>query len=245
MSTAGRPTYNARVGSQVYSGIRTGMVSARNQNAHTKLKYRQVGQATQEELTSRDFKSELEIKEKKHISVGKTDSLLSLRDKSTSIIENSVNKSSSSTPLLLIYDIPEISSAQEFVTKKYDDADAGDANSDADLLSSSEEEDDDEEDDELELQAELERIKAERLNAQLKKEAEERELEEQANRNSSMKGNPLINLGSESSSKVKRQWNDDVVFRNQTKDEPDVKKRFINDTVRNDFHRTFLKKYMK
>ena len=44
---------------------------------------------------------------------------------------------------------------------------------------------------------------------------------------------------------VKRRWNDDVVFRNQAKDEPDVKKRFINDTIRNDFHRSFLRKYVR
>ncbi len=62
MTTAGRPTYNARV-AQVYSGIRTGMVAARNQNAHTKLKFREKGQASIEELKSRDFKNELENKE--------------------------------------------------------------------------------------------------------------------------------------------------------------------------------------
>jgi protein CWC15 len=44
---------------------------------------------------------------------------------------------------------------------------------------------------------------------------------------------------------VKRRWNDDVVFKNQAKDEPEVKKRFINDTVRSDFHRSFMKKYIK
>jgi protein CWC15 len=44
---------------------------------------------------------------------------------------------------------------------------------------------------------------------------------------------------------VKRRWNDDVVFRNQAKDEVNVKKRFINDTIRNDFHKSFLKKYVK
>jgi protein CWC15 len=27
--------------------------------------------------------------------------------------------------------------------------------------------------------------------------------------------------------------------------EPDVRKRFVNDTIRNDFHRRFLGKYMK
>jgi protein CWC15 len=44
---------------------------------------------------------------------------------------------------------------------------------------------------------------------------------------------------------IKRRWNDDVVFRNQARDEPDQKKRFINDTIRSDFHRNFIKKFMK
>lgn len=44
---------------------------------------------------------------------------------------------------------------------------------------------------------------------------------------------------------LKRRWNDDVVFRNQAKDEPEKKKRFINDTIRSDFHRSFLKKFIK
>ena len=44
---------------------------------------------------------------------------------------------------------------------------------------------------------------------------------------------------------VKRKWNDDVVFKNQSSDESTHGKRFINDTIRNDFHRSFLKKYMK
>ncbi|CAN0461910.1 unnamed protein product, partial [Ectocarpus fasciculatus] len=44
---------------------------------------------------------------------------------------------------------------------------------------------------------------------------------------------------------VKRQWNDDVVFRNQSRSEPELKKRFVNDTIRSDFHRSFLKKYVR
>ena len=40
-------------------------------------------------------------------------------------------------------------------------------------------------------------------------------------------------------------WYDDVVFKNQTKDEPKPVKRFINDTTRNDFHKKFLNKYVK
>jgi hypothetical protein len=42
-----------------------------------------------------------------------------------------------------------------------------------------------------------------------------------------------------------RRWDDDVVFKNQTRGQPKVQKRFINDTIRNDFHRRFLQRYIK
>lgn len=44
---------------------------------------------------------------------------------------------------------------------------------------------------------------------------------------------------------IKRSWDDDVVFRNQTRGEPKAQKRFINDTIRSDFHRRFLEKYVR
>ncbi|TYH87235.1 hypothetical protein ES332_D01G102500v1 [Gossypium tomentosum] len=42
-----------------------------------------------------------------------------------------------------------------------------------------------------------------------------------------------------------RQWDDDVVFKNQVRVETKPQKCFINDTIRNDFHRKFLLKYIK
>ncbi|RWW49019.1 hypothetical protein BHE74_00044866 [Ensete ventricosum] len=60
-----------------------------------------------------------------------------------------------------------------------------------------------------------------------------------------MRGNPLINLNNSATFSVKRRWDDDVVFKNQARGETKVPKRFINDTIRNDFHRKFLQKYMK
>jgi protein CWC15 len=35
------------------------------------------------------------------------------------------------------------------------------------------------------------------------------------------------------------------VFKNQARGEPEQKKRFINDTVRSDFHLRFLKRYVR
>ncbi|PRQ43477.1 putative pre-mRNA-splicing factor Cwf15/Cwc15 [Rosa chinensis] len=50
--------------------------------------------------------------------------------------------------------------------------------------------------------------------------------------------------GNPSRHKSVRRWNDDVVFRNQSRGETKTPKRFINDTVRNDFRIKFLNKYM-
>ena len=41
-------------------------------------------------------------------------------------------------------------------------------------------------------------------------------------------------------------WDDDVVFKNCARGEVDKKeRRFINDTLRSDFHRKFMEKYIK
>ena len=58
-----------------------------------------------------------------------------------------------------------------------------------------------------------------------------------------MTTNPLLN--DEPMGAVKRKWNDDVVFRNQARGAPEKKgKTFVNDTIRNDFHKRFLAKYI-
>lgn len=125
------------------------------------------------------------------------------------------------------------------------------------------------------MQAELERIREERAAAQAKKLAEEKALLDKQMRDEALKSNPLAAMVDEDSTakvslisprtifalpfcstltqppnavcrfQIKRRWNDDVIFRNQARDEPERKKRFINDTVRSDFHRNFLKKYVK
>jgi len=56
-----------------------------------------------------------------------------------------------------------------------------------------------------------------------------------------MRGNPLLDGSSYS---LEKKWYEDTVFKNQAKTEPKEKQRFINDTVRSDFHRKFLSKYI-
>ena len=44
---------------------------------------------------------------------------------------------------------------------------------------------------------------------------------------------------------LKKRWNEETVFKNQARSVPKTQKRFINDTVRNDFHKKFMGKYMQ
>jgi len=131
---------------------------------------------------------------------------------------------------------------------------AGEAEDESDLdASDSDDESDDDSDDEDEeaaLQAELAKIRAEREAAKAKADAERDEEERAKLEEAALTGNPLLSSsdgGGATTGKLKRRWNDDVVFRNQARDEPDRlgKRRFINDTVRNDFHRRFLNKFIR
>ena len=103
---------------------------------------------------------------------------------------------------------------------------------------------DDEDDDEAELEAELAKIRAEREALKQKEKEEAAAKEEQQLEEATLIGNPLL-ASDGVSGNLKRKWNDDVVFRNQAKGEPEVKKRFINDTIRNDFHKRFLNKFIR
>jgi len=131
-----------------------------------------------------------------------------------------------------------------------DDDHAKNLNSDESDLDASDldsDDDSDDEDEEAALQAELAKIKAERAAFKAREDAEA-EAEEQAQlEEAALTGNPLLNSGGvPTSGRLKRRWNDDVVFRNQARGEPDQnKKRFINDTVRNDFHKRFMNKFIK
>lgn len=230
MTTAHRPTWVSAVGGVKNHGFTSKMVSAKDQNGETRLKFRQVGQSSREEMTSRDLVGELEKREHDHISE---------KSKMMALIE-SEEKKVDTVPLL-----KECAEAAH-ESSKYNDDDFVPSKTDEkeDDFDSSSDEDDDDEDDELELQRELEKIKAERAEAKAKQEAEALQLEAEQQKVSALQGNPLVNLGG-GSEKVKRKWNDDVVFRHQSRSEPENKKRFVNDTIRNDFHRSFLKRYVR
>ncbi|CAB4038194.1 spliceosome-associated CWC15 homolog [Paramuricea clavata] len=103
----------------------------------------------------------------------------------------------------------------------------------------------DDEDDTAELLAELQRIKKERAQEEARKEQEKKVEEERIRTENILQGNPLLQPSS--NFQVKRRWDDDVVFKNCAKGIPEKGKegKFINDTLRSEFHKKFMNKYIK
>jgi protein CWC15 len=78
---------------------------------------------------------------------------------------------------------------------------------------------------------------------------EKRQEEERIRMENILSGNPLLNYAAQSGRtdmKVRRRWDDDVVFKNCARSEPKKKHDvFVNDSLRSEFHRKFMEKYVK
>uniref|UniRef100_A0A8D0ATQ9 CWC15 spliceosome associated protein homolog n=1 Tax=Sander lucioperca TaxID=283035 RepID=A0A8D0ATQ9_SANLU len=192
------------------------------------------------EVRARDFRRELEERER-----------VAARDKTRERGPREHTTSSSSSSSSKRPRLDQIPAAN---------LDADDPLTDDDEDEDSEEDSDD--DDTAALLAELEKIKKERAEEQERKEREQKAEEERIRMENILSGNPLINLAgqqqqqqqqqqqmtqSQSTFRVKRRWDDDVVFKNCAKgvDEARKEKRFINDTLRSEFHKKFMEKYVK
>ena len=267
MTTAHRPTWKAAVGRANEGGWSVGGgkfsgTAVRDLASHTKLKFRKGHQVAGSDQRSallaeslakmEEAERSAELTAKRYVKMGR-ERLLQLED----------GKEEERGKMLLLKQTADVDEVK--IKEKYDDADdVGDddegggrwsdidanAESGSDLDSSDDEDDSldsDDEDEEAALQAELAKIRAERAAAKAKEEAEAAAEERAQMEEAALTGNPLLNAdGAASSGRIKRRWNDDVVFRNQAKEEPNQnKKRFINDTVRNDFHKRFLNKFIK
>ncbi|XP_074572987.1 uncharacterized protein LOC141829425 isoform X2 [Curcuma longa] len=231
MTTAARPTWAPAKGGNEQGGTRifgpSQKYSSRDLASHTTLKPRKEGQDTQDELQKRNLREELEERERRHFT--SKDKTYADRDRRKG------------GHLLLEGTRREV---EDRIIPRSIDADDSDGDV-KDQDNESDDDDDDDEDDTEALLAELERIKKERAEEKLRKEQQQQEEELKAKEAELMRGNPLININNAASFNVKRRWDDDVVFKNQARGETKAPKRFINDTIRNDFHRKFLQKYMK
>ncbi|CAN6476071.1 unnamed protein product [Victoria cruziana] len=230
MTTAARPTWAPAKGGNEQGGTRifgpSQKYSSRDLASHTTLKPRKEGQGTQEEIQKRNLREELEERERRHFSS---------KDKGFS--EDRDRRRGTSASHFL--EGPKRDAEERLVPRNVD---ADDSDVDVKSGDESDDDDDDDDDDAEALMAELEKIRKERAEEKLRKEQQMREEELKAKEAELVRGNPLLNP---TSFNVKRRWDDDVVFKNQTRGETKAPKRFINDTIRNDFHRKFLQKYMK
>uniref|UniRef100_A0A1A9WPL5 Protein CWC15 homolog n=1 Tax=Glossina brevipalpis TaxID=37001 RepID=A0A1A9WPL5_9MUSC len=236
MTTAARPTFDpARGGSgrgEKDLSALSKQYSSRDLPGHTKLKYRESGQGTAEELRNRDFRKELEERERE---ARPNKNLPSIVRKA--IEANNSSSSASKRPKL--DQAPVNLDADDPVENDTSDSDA-----------------DSEEDDDAALIAELYKIKQERMQENARKEQEKKQEEERIRMENILSGNPLINYSSGAANaantkvpnvdlKVKRRWDDDVVFKNCARTEPEKKSLFINDSLRSEFHKKFMEKYIK
>lgn len=235
--------------------IKPTYVSVHSLPARTTLKLRQPGQSSRDEMRTRDLKKELLERESRHrrdeggeLAIGgPSDAVAAIEGPRYGHDDDEREKRRLDERGE--DDEDEVESKRPRFDEDEDDelADSDDDSNDSDDDSDSDDDDEDDDDDE-ELMRELARIKQERQQQEALQ-AEQQRTQEQ------LTGNPLL-LGDDdfdddltsvatSSATVKRKWNEDTIFRNQARDEVQPKKRFINDTLRSDFHRKFLQKYIK
>lgn len=254
------------------SRFKTQSLSSLSLPSQLTLKYRKPGQGTTAEVASSDdLKRDLLNREAAALSKGPSAGsvaqalLLNRLEQPTRKRQESAAAAAASRQLtttaddessLLLDDL--LGDDDELAQFKDQDADVEDADNGPTDAADRDDDDDepedsdsdsDSDDDEEELMREFLRIKEEREEDKRKQEAEESEAKEKVLLQQTLQGNPLLQAGAggrgAGGSKVKRRWDQDVVFRNQAKSEPEVKKRFINDTIRNDFHRRFLNKFIQ
>ena len=138
---------------------------------------------------------------------------------------------------------------QRFEEESSEEEDEEESKRDQSEDESDEESDEEDDEDQLELMREYEKIKRERAEEQRKRELEKVEELKKKQLEEVLRGNPLLNQDeaqeiSEAYS-LKRKWYEETIFKNQAKTEPKEKKRFVNDTVRSDFHRKFLTRFIQ
>jgi len=256
MTTAGRPTVESARGSAFQGGrlyVPSQAFSKRDAPGHTVLKQRQPGQGSEADLAARDLAAELRARE------------ASVAQKGSQASPVAAVAAPPPRPALAAPPPPQPQPQAETKPRAID-ADEELDDSDGDEAASSSaaadkvkreagaeerysDDEDDDEDDTAALLAELERIKQERAEEQKRKEAAEAASAERARDAAAAVGNPLMPHlpGAEEPASdfvVKKKWYDDTVFRNQSRGEPELRRRFVNDTVRNDFHLRFLRKYI-
>ncbi|KAJ1993337.1 complexed with cef1p [Coemansia spiralis] len=247
MTTAARPTFDPAKGKA--ENELTYMTSAKDLPSHTKLKTRKPGQGNAKEYSIEDLKRELKEAEDRHFEtkrIGQSSGSILADDKAQSLLKNEKTKYIEMAQQIDAES--DESSNDEDETSCSNSGEENESNGDGSDAQSDDSSDEDSEDETTMLLRELEKIKRERAEEKARegKEELERRLQEEANGGSAaslLGNNPLL---AKRDFSVKRRWDDDVVFRNQARgDDGKTKKRFINDMLRSDFHRKFMRKYIQ
>jgi len=268
MTTAHRPTWKAAVGKTNEGGFDSGgalssMRSSKDVTGFTKLKVRGSQELSKAEIIQRSLKALEEAEGGKGGGAGRREVNVAVEEEGAKRLEAASKEVDVS--VLKKYDDgdddgddddddevdfgegdDDLDDEANGAKKKEEEEEESDLDADDDDSDSDEDDSDSDEDEEAALAAELAKIRAEKDAA--KRQAADREAAEEEAKltEAAMLGNPLLQSNTAGSSKpLKRRWNDDIVFKNQARKEPKTEKRFINDTVRNDFHKRFMDKFMK
>nr|CAH8831237.1 unnamed protein product [Trichobilharzia regenti] len=262
MTTAGRPTWDtAKGGRGKWEGDLSALskqYSVRDLPAHTKLKLRQEGQGRPEDVQGKDFKRALEEKEKRLA-----------QEKSSKTSTNAVSQQSaitsakrtSSAAIMPSMDSNTIGSIKRLRPETTNNVPTSNLDADDPWDEDYDEDQDDVvnvnktktknkvknlSEDNYNQDDDGAKIKRERAEEAARLAAERKAAEETIRMENILKGNPLLNSANSSEFKVKRRWDDDVVFKNCARGEVDhVKRGFVNDTLRSEFHKKFMKKYIQ
>uniref|UniRef100_A0A1L8DI21 Putative pre-mrna-splicing factor cwc15 n=1 Tax=Nyssomyia neivai TaxID=330878 RepID=A0A1L8DI21_9DIPT len=228
MTTAARPTFDpARGGTgrgEKDLSALSKQYSSRDLPGHTKLKYREQGQSTSDELRNRDFRKDLEERERDTGTKSKATTI-----PIPAVVRRAIEQNASASKRPKLDQIP----AANLDADDPVDGDSSDS--------------DDSDDDTAALLAELNKIKRERAQDTNRRDTIRKQEEERIRMENILSGNPLLNYSAapRGDLKVKRRWDDDVVFKNCARYEPSKRTpAFINDSLRSEFHKKFMDKYI-
>ncbi|KAM3147262.1 hypothetical protein pb186bvf_000513 [Paramecium bursaria] len=252
MTTAHRPTFKPAIGGSEQGGnkmlVHTRSYHSKDLPAYLKLKLREKGQGTQDELKDKDFKQDLI---KRETEGNRQRELKALGVSETSLAIEAVQQKSIDVPepqlikkVKMEQPIDPQDQDDAIFMKSSDDENPKKTQSQKQVKVESDEDSSDKsnsDDDEEALMREYEKVKKQRELEDKKKHALKQEEIDRTKEEQLLKGNPLI-AGEDYT--LKKKWYEDTIFRNQARLEVKEKQRFINDAVRSDFHRKFLNKYI-
>lgn len=268
MTTAHRPTFVSRKGNNIYTDIPTLQFSVKDLPSQTVLKLRfneKDGRYYNEDdfLKPKNSNEERKLMIKELKKREREEKKKKRKEEENELLLNFHKKKIISKNVIQKIKIQDNNDKNPKKSKKNTEKEEENSeNIEKDDKEEKEKDDDEEKDSEEELMRELEKIKKEQEEETKKKNEEiknnlEKEMLSLKEKNETADNGSFINSSldlynnnytSNSLSRkpeefsLKKKWYEDTVFRNQSRKEEKIKKRFINDSVHSDFHYKFLDK---